>query len=119
MPVQITTTHQNRFWSPNRSHSDAEVLGGATTVGSVMLASGTPSSFAASRRASALRPRDSSQRTDSGEIQMINRDDTIGSAPVAATPGHPSTGRRFEAIAAAKSVPSATGTTIMLETKVR
>ena len=72
-----------------------------------------------SGRLSILRPRDSSQRTDSGAIQAINSEVTIGSAPVAATPRQPITGNRFEAIAAANSVPSATGTTIMLEMKVR
>src|ERR1700759_3598249 len=101
MPVQITTTHQNRFWSPNKSHSDADVLGGATTEGSVMLASGTPSSLAASRRASALRPRDGTQRMDSGAIQAISSEVPTGSAPVAATPRQPITGSRLEAIAAA------------------
>src|ERR1700748_2312979 len=119
MPVQITTTHQNRLGSSNRSHSEADCLAGAATVGSVISASDTPSSLAASRRASALRPRDSSQRTDSGEIQAINNEVTIGSAPVAATPRQPITGSKLEAIAAANRVPSATGTTIMLETNVR
>ena len=75
--------------------------------------------MAASRRASALRPRDSSQRTDSGAIQAISSEVTIGSAPVAATPRQPITGSRLAAIIAANMVPSATGTTIMLEMKVR
>src|SRR6201990_487097 len=119
MAVQITTTHQNRFGSAHQYDSAADVLGGATTVGSVMLASGTPSSFAASRRASALRPRDSSQRTDSGAINAMNSEVTMGMAPVAATPRQPITGSRFAEIIAANIVPSAPGTTIMLETKVR
>ena len=55
------------------------------------LASATPSSFAASRRASALRPRDSNHRTDSGATSAISSDVTIGSAPVAATPRQPIT----------------------------
>ena len=84
-----------------------------------MLVSATPSSFAASRRASALRPRESSQRTDSGTIHAISSEVTIGSAPVAATPRQPITGSRLAEIIAANIVPSATGTTIMLETNVR
>ena len=43
----------------------------------------------------------------------------IGIAPVAATPRQPITGNRLAEIIAANIVPSATGTTIMLETKVR
>jgi hypothetical protein len=75
--------------------------------------------FAASRRASALRPRDNSHCTDSGTIHAIRSEVTIGSAPVKATPRHPITGRRLAEIIAAIMVPSATGTTIMLEMKVR
>src|SRR5258708_26845561 len=84
-----------------------------------MLDSATPSSFAAPRRASALRPRDSSQRTDSGATHANNNEVTIGIAPVAATPRQPITGSRLAEIIAANMVPSATGPTIMLETKVR
>jgi len=119
IPVQITTTHQNRLWSAKRSIIGADFLAGSTTSGSEMLLSGTPSNFAASRRASALRPRDNSQRTDSGTIHAINSEVTIGKAPVKATPRHPITGSRLADTIAANMVPSATGTTIMLETKVR
>ena len=84
-----------------------------------MLLSGTPRSLAASRLASSLRPRDNSQRTDSGTINRISSEVTIGAAPVAATPRQPMTGSRLAEIIAANMVPSATGTTIMLETKVR
>src|SRR3984893_15375063 len=115
----MTTTHQNRFWSWNSSDIDPDLLVGSITFGSETLASGTPSSFAASRRASALRPRDSSQRTDSGAIHAIKSDVTIGIAPVAATPRQPITGSRLAEINAANTLPSATGTTIMLETNVR
>src|SRR5450432_4694614 len=119
MPVQITTTHQNRFWSCNSSDNDPGFVAVSMAFGSVTLASGTPSSFAASRRASALRPRDSSQRTDSGAIHAINSEVMIGIAPVAATPRQPITGSRLDEVMAANMVPSATGTTIMLDTKVR
>src|SRR5512140_47420 len=85
MPVQMTTTHQNRFWSCNSSDNDPGFLADSMVFGSVTLASGTPSSFAASRRASALRPRDSSQRADSGEIHAISSEVMIGIAPVAST----------------------------------
>ena len=44
---------------------------------------------------------------------------TIGAAPVKATPRHPMMGSRLAETIAANMVPSATGTTIMLETKVR
>src|SRR6266481_9072324 len=115
----MTTTHQKRFWSWNSSDIDPDFSVGSITFGSATLASGTPSSFAASRRASALRPRDSSQRTDSGAIHAIRSEVTIGNAPVAATPRHPITGNRLAEIIAANIVPSATGTTIMLDTKVR
>src|SRR5260370_40162283 len=115
----MTTTHQNRFWSWNSTENDAGFLLGAIAFGNATLVSATPSSFAASRRASALRPRDSSQRTDSGAIHAISREVTIGIAPVAATPRQPITGRRVEEIIAANMVPSATGTTIMLETNLR
>src|SRR5450755_2183621 len=114
----MTTTHQNRFWSWNSSDNEG-LLAGSMAFGNVMLVSGTPSSFAASRRASALRPRDSSQRTDSGAIHAINSEVTIGIAPVAATPRQPITGSRLAEIIAANIVPSATGATIMLETNVR
>src|ERR1700675_2957687 len=114
----MTTTHQNRFWSWNSSDNEG-LLAGAMAFGSVMLASATPSSFAASRRASALRPRDSSQRTDSGAIHAISSEVTIGIAPVAATPRQPITGSRLAETMAANMVPSATGTTIILETNVR
>ena len=119
IPIQMTTTHQNRFWSWNNSDNDAGFLAGAIAVGNATLASATPSSFAASRRASALRPRDNSQRTNSGAIHAISREVTIGIAPVAATPRQPITGSRLAEIMAANIVPSATGTTIMLETNVR
>src|ERR1700738_4477339 len=115
----MATTHQNRVWSWNSTENDAGVLPGAIAVGNATLVSVTPSSFAASRRASALRPRDSSQRTDSGAIQAMSSEVTIGIAPVAATPRQPITGSRLAEIMAANMVPSATGTTIMLETKVR
>src|SRR3982074_1821604 len=115
----MTTTHQNRFWSWNSSDNDAGFLPGSIAFGNATLVSGTPSSLAASRRASALRPRDSSQRTDSGAIHAISSEVTIGIAPVAATPRQPITGSRLAEIMAANMVPSATGTTIMLETNVR
>src|SRR6266853_6404532 len=119
IPVQMTTTHQNRLWSWNSSDNDTGFLVGSIALGKATLASGTPSSFAASHRASALRPRDRSQRTDSGAIHAISREVTIGIAPVAATPRQPITGSRLAEISAANIVPSATGTTIMLETNVR
>ena len=84
-----------------------------------MLSGGTPRILAASRRASALRPRDNSQRTDSGATHAISSDVTIGNAPVAATPRQPITGSRLAAMMAANNVPSATGATIKLEMKVR
>src|ERR1700730_9361265 len=115
----MTTTHQNRVWSWNSTENDAGVLPGAIAFGNATLVSATPSRLAASRRASALRPSDSSQRTDSGAIHAISREVTIGIAPVAATPRQPITGSRLAEIMAANIVPSATGTTIMLETKVR
>src|ERR1700688_2112611 len=115
----MTTTHQNRPWSCNNSDNDAGFLAGASAVGNATLASGTPSSFAASRRASALRPRDNSQRTDSGAIHAISSDVTIGIAPVAATPRQPITGSRLAEIIAANIVPSASGGSITLEMKVR
>src|SRR6476661_6604356 len=115
----MTTTHQNRFWSWNSSDNDAGFLLGSDAFGNATLVSGTPRSLAASRRASALRPRDNSHRTDSGAIHAIKREVTIGMAPVAATPRQPITGSRFAEIMAANIVPSATGTTIMLETNVR
>src|SRR6202035_1129769 len=115
----MTTTHQNRFWSWNSADNVPGFVVGSIAFGSVTQVSGTPSSFAASRRASALRPRDSSQRTDSGAINAINSEVTIGIAPVAATPRQPITGSRLAEIIAANIVPSATGVTIMLETKVR
>src|ERR1700722_11766626 len=115
----MTTTHQKRFWSWNSSDNDPSFLVGSIAFGNVTQFSGTPSSFAASRRASALRPRDSSQRTDSGAIHAINSEVTIGIAPVAATPRQPITGSRLAEIIAANIVPSATGATIILETNVR
>src|ERR1700738_550605 len=115
----MATTHQNRVWSWNSTENDAGVLPGAIAFGNATLVSATPSTLPASRRASALRPSDSSQRTDSGAIQAISREVTIGIAPVAATPRQPITGSRLAEIIAANMVPSATGTTIMLETKVR
>src|SRR5215472_5414023 len=118
MPTQITTTHQKRFWSPSRSAIDPDFFAGGSADGSEMLLSATPSNLEASRRASALRPRDNSQRTDSGTNKRIRSEVTIGAAPVKATPRHPITGSRFAEIIAANMVPSATGTTIMLETKV-
>src|SRR6201984_2940988 len=119
MPTQITTTHQNRVWSPSSSAIELVFLAGGAAAGSEMSLSGTPSSLAASRRASALRPRDNSQRTDSGTIARIRSEVMIGAAPVAATPRQLMTGNRPAEIIAANMVPSATGTTIMLETKVR
>src|SRR6202021_60924 len=115
----MTTTHQKRFWSWNSSDNAPGFLVGSIAFGNVTQFSGTPSSFAASRRASPLRPRDSSQRTDSGAIHAINSEVMIGIAPVRATPRHPITGSRLAEIIAANIVPSATGVTIMLETKVR
>ena len=93
-------------------------MGGAAD-GSEMLFSATPSSLAASRRASSFRPRDNSQRIDSGTITRISSEVTIGTAPVKATPRQPMMGSRLADTIAANMVPSATGTTIMLETKVR
>src|ERR1700730_10698379 len=119
MPTQITTTHQNRFWSPNSSVIELAFLAGGAADGSEMLASVTPSGFAASRRASSLRPRDNNQRTDSGTINRISSEVTIGTAPVKATPRQPMTGNRLAETIAADMVPSATGTTIMLATTVR
>ena len=51
-------------------------------------------------------------------MAIIN-DVMTGKAPVAATPLQPITGSKFAAMMAASSVPSATGTTRMLETNVR
>src|SRR5258707_3012524 len=115
----MTTTHQNRFWSWNSSDIEPDLPVGSITFGSATLAWAPQSSFAAWRGASALRPRDSSQRTDSGAIHAIKSEVTIGIAPVAATPRQPITGSRLAEINAANMVPSATGTTIMLETNVR
>jgi hypothetical protein len=119
IPIQMMITHQNRFWSKSSSRIDPAFLAGAMTAGSKMAALGTPSSLAAWRRASAARPRDNSQRTDSGAIHAIRSEVTIGIAPVKATPRHPITGNRLAETIAANMVPSATGTTIILETKVR
>src|SRR3979411_2797029 len=115
----MTTTHQNRFWSWNSSDIEPDLPVGSITFGSATLASGTPSSFEAPRPASALRPSGSSQRPDSGAIHAIKSEVTIGIAPVAATPRQPITGSRLAEINAANIVPSATGATIRLETKVR
>src|SRR5260370_22725689 len=115
----MTTTHQNRFWSWNSTENDAGFLLGSIAFGNATLVSATPSSFAASRRASALRPRDSSQRTDSGASHAISSEVTIGIAPVAATPRQPITGNRLAEIIAANIGPSATGTTTMLDTNLR
>ena len=119
IPVQITTTHQNRFWSSSKSSMEPDFVAGGSAFGSETELSGMPSSLAASRRASSLRPRESSQRTDSGTIMRINSEVIRGAAPVAATPRQPITGNRPAEIIAANMVPSATGTTIMLDTKVR
>src|SRR3982074_2485024 len=115
----MTTTHQNRFWSWNSSDIEPDLPVGSITFGSATPAPGTPSSFAAPPRPSALPRRDSSQRTDSGAIHAIKSEVTIGIARVAATPRQPITGSRLAEINAANMVPSATGTTIMLETNVR
>src|SRR6476661_100171 len=109
MPTQITTTHQNRNGSFKSSRIDPDFFFGSTADGNAMLLSATPSSLAASRRASALRPRDNSQRTDSGTIQRIRSEVTIGAAPVRATPRQPITGSRLAETIAANMVPSATG----------
>src|ERR1700737_28248 len=118
MPTQITTTHQNRVSSPNSSAIELVFFAGGAADGSEIVFSATPSSLAASRRASSLRPRDNSQRIDSGTIKRINSELTIGTAPVKATPRQPMTGNRLAETIAADMVPSATGTTIMLAPKV-
>src|SRR3984957_4252148 len=115
----MMTTHQNRGRSPSKADIGADAAAGCDTFGREILSAGTPISFAASRRASELRPRDKSHRTDSGATRAIISEVMIGKAPVAATPLQPIIGSMFAAMIAATSVPSATGTTRMLETKVR
>src|ERR1700684_4425616 len=115
----MMTTHQNRGRSPSNADIGADAAAGCDTFGNAILSAGTPISFAASRRASELRPRDNSHRTDSGATMAIINDVMIGNAPVAATPRQPIMGSKFAAMIAASSVPSATGTTRMLETNVR
>src|ERR1700721_1879082 len=115
----MMTTHQNRGRSPSNADIGADTISGCDTFGREILSAGTPISFAASPRRAELRPRDSSHRTDSGATMAIINEVMIGKAPVAATPRQPMIGSIFAALIAASSVPSATGTTRMLETKIR
>ena len=120
IPVQITTTHQNRFWSPNSSDSDPDFFSGGSAFGSVMRNSRERRAVLPPRagRRHCGRATAASAPIPARSTRIIS-EVTIGSAPVRATPRQPITGSRLAEIIAANMVPSATGTTIMLETKVR
>src|ERR1700683_5543118 len=104
----MMTTHQNRGRPPTNADIGADAAAGCDTVGRDILSGGPPIIFPASRRASELRPRDKSHRTDSGATRAIISDVMIGKAPVAATPLQPIIGSMFAAMIAGGRVPAQT-----------
>ena len=77
------------------------------------------SARATMRRASAFRPRDTSQRTDSGAINAISTAGISGMKPSAASPRQPMLCSMVAAVSEAVSTPSETGITVALVMMVR